>query len=375
MMKLKIALFSALLVFATSAQAGEANYIFNGSIDSLYGYSDVSERFEKKDNNNHWLNNFYLNLGVENQFNSDYKLGLYVDLMAGIDKEMANYNNGDWGQEVYSVLDSPYGRIMLGETYNVAAQFHNGAPDVGALGINNSDIVDFISNPNWVRNKHDTSFETLNSTAMNTDGVAPKVSYITPEIYNTMLGITYVPDSYDRRGLINKYAKYASDDAYIAALYNELDLGFVDVATSVGYGVYHQDDQEFTASISLSRGGWTLGSGYRRSYVDGGDYGITQNSNDPRLPDLFDNYREGQAWDVGVSYEVGPYQVSLSYFNSSADNSDNQDEIIMLSNKYQVDKNIDVYLTAAHVDFEGSNNSLEDNNQGYVFVTGVSINF
>ncbi len=237
MMKLKIALFSALLVFATSAQAGEANYIFNGSIDSLYGYSDVSERFEKKDNNNHWLNNFYLNLGVENQFNSDYKLGLYVDLMAGIDKEMANYNNGDWGQEVYSVLDSPYGRIMLGETYNVAAQFHNGAPDVGALGINNSDIVDFISNPNWVRNKHDTSFETLNSTAMNTDGVAPKVSYITPEIYNTMLGITYVPDSYDRRGLINKYAKYASDDAYIAALYNELDLGFVDVATSVGYGV------------------------------------------------------------------------------------------------------------------------------------------
>lgn len=374
-MKLKLALFSALLIFSNTAQAGETTYIFDGSIDSLYGYSDVSESFEKKDNNNHWLNNFYLNLGVEHQFNSDYKLGLYVDLMAGIDKEIDNYNNGDWGQEVYSIIDSPYGRVMLGETYNVAAQFHQGAPDVGALGINNSDIVNFISNPNWVRDNHETSFETLNSTAMNTDGVAPKVSYITPEIYNTMLGITYVPDSYDRRGLINKYAKYATDDAYIAALYNEIDLGFVDIASSVGYGVYHQDDKEFTAGIQLSRGGWTLGSSYRRSYVDGGDYGITKASDNPRLPELFDNYREGQAWDVGVSYEVGPYQVSLSYFNSSSDNSDNQDEIIMLSNKYQVDKHVDVYLTAAHVDFEGSNHSLEDNNQGYAFVTGVSINF
>ena len=93
------------------------------------------------------------------------------------------------------------------------------------------------------------------------------------------------------------------------------------------------------------------------------------------MPDLFDNYREGKAWDIGLSYEIGPYEVSLSYFKSKADNTSNEDEIIMLSNKYQVDKNIDIYLTAAHVDFEGNNNSVADNNQGYAFVTGLSISF
>lgn len=373
-MKLKYILGAALLLLSTPVQAGETSYIFEGSMDSLYGYSDVSERYEKKDDNNHWLNNFYLNLGVEHRFNDDYKLGLYVDLMAGIDKEIANYNNGNWGQEVYSIVDSPYGRLMLGETYNVAYQFHAGTVDVGALGINNSDIVDFISNPNWTRKKHETSFETLNSTAMNTDGVAPKASYITPEFYHTILGFSYVPDSYDRRGLINKYARYASDDAYIAALYNETDLGFADMAASLGYGVYHRNDNEFTAGVSLSRGGWTLGAGYRHTYVDGDDYRITESSSNPRTPDLFDNYREGKAWNVGLSYEVGPYQVSLSYFNSQADNTGNEDEIIMLSNKYQVNENLDIYLTAAHVDFSGNTHSINDNNQGYAFVTGFSLN-
>ena len=374
-MRLKYLLIAGLMFGAASAYAGETTYIFEGSMDSLYGYSDVSERFEKKDNNNHWLNNFYLNLGVEHEFNDTYKLGVYVDLMAGIDKEIDNFNNGSWGQEVYTTLDTPFGQLAAGETYNVAAQFHTGAPEVGALGINNSDIVDFISNPNWTRKKHKTSFETLNSTAMNTDGVAAKINYITPEIYNTLLGITYVPDSYDRRGLINKYARYASDDAFIAALYNETDLGFADMAVSAGYGVYHRDDKEFTVGMSLSRGGWTLGGSFRKTYVDGDDYTVTETSDNPRLPDLFDNYREGIAWDIGLSYELGPYEVSLSYFKSKADNTSNEDEIIMLSNKYQVDKNIDIYLTAAHVDFEGNNNSVADNNQGYAFVTGLSISF
>ena len=104
-----------------------------------------------------WVNIFSLNLGIEKEFADDYQLGLYADFNAGINKRQDNFNNGDWGQEVYGIMDSPYGRIMLGETYNVAYQFQVGAPRVGAIGLNDSDIVNFMANPNWVKTKHENS--------------------------------------------------------------------------------------------------------------------------------------------------------------------------------------------------------------------------
>lgn len=370
-MKFKSLIFATLLFLPSWAQA-EMSFEVNGNMDALYGYSDLSKEYEYKEDNNNVPTNYNLNTSLQYDFNEDYSASLNLDLMAGTDKELKDYNNGEWGQEVYGIVDSPYGRIMLGETYNVAAQFHNGAPNAGP--VNNSSIVDFISNPNWVRDGKETRFATLNSSSINTDGVAPKVSYITPQIYNTMIGFTYVPDVYDRRGLIDKHAEYADKDAFITSIYNELDLGWFDMTSSLGYADYRDNDKEFSGSINLSRGNWNLGGGYRKTYIDGDEYKIGTSANRPQ-PELFDNYREGQAWDVGVGYEIGPYKVSLSYFNSKAENTDNQDEIIMLANNYQVTKNLNLYLIGAHVDFQGENDNLDNNNKGYAFVTGIGLSF
>ena len=229
-MKLKTLLFSLACFFPALAQASEVEFIYSGRIDSLYGYSVPAGRYKHNDHRDHWINLFSLNLGLEKEFNADYSAGLYADLNAGINKRQDNFNNGDWGQEIYGIIDSPYGRIMLGETYNTAYQFQIGAPRAGAIGLNDSDIVNFMANPNWVKTKHATAYRTLNSTSMNTDGVAPKISYITPEIYGTMFGFSYAPDSYDRRGLVNKFARYADDSAYVFSLYTEQDLGFADMS-------------------------------------------------------------------------------------------------------------------------------------------------
>lgn len=374
-MKTTILVLLGALFATTSALAGEWNFEAGGNADALYGYSDVESRYESLDQNNSTPSEVNVNLSAEYSFNEEYKTGLYLDLMAGGDKQVKNFNQGAWGEEAYGVFDSPYGRIMLGQTYNVAYQFGVGAPSVGPLGVNNSRIVDFITNPNWERDSKSASFRTLNSTDINTDGTAPKVTYITPEFYNTMLGFTYVPDSYSRSGLINKYADYDNKDAYILGLYNSFEIYGVDVAASLGYGEFLDDDKELSAGLSLSRGGWTLGGSYRRTYVDGGDYPLNVVSNQERTPDLFDSYREGYAWNVGISYEIGPYQVGLSYFNAKADHSDNEDKIVQLSNSYQINKYVDVYLIAAHVDYRGSSKNIYDNNKGYAFVSGIGINF
>ena len=374
-MKLKTLLFSLACFFPALAQASEVEFIYSGRIDSLYGYNVPAGRYKHNDHRDHWINLFSLNLGLEKEFNADYSAGLYADLNAGINKRQDNFNNGDWGQEIYGIIDSPYGRIMLGETYNTAYQFQVGAPRAGAIGLNDSDIVNFMANPNWVKTKHATAYRTLNSTSMNTDGVAPKISYITPEIYGTMFGFSYAPDSYDRRGLVNKFARYADDSAYVFSLYTEQDLGFADMSAALGYGIFNQDDKDFTAGISFYKGGWTLGASYRKTYVDGGDFAVTGQSDNPRLPDWFDNYREGQPWDIGLGYEIGPYQAALSYLHSEAENTDNQDDIIMLSNQYQLNKYVDLYLIGAQVNFRGATKAVSGNNKGYTVVTGIGLHF
>lgn len=374
-MKLIPAALALLFAFAGTVQAGETEFSYDARIDSLYGYNFPANKYKHRDHRGHWVNTFYLNTAIEHSFNNDYSASLHLDLMAGINKRQDNFNNGDWGQEVYGIFDTPFGRLMLGETYNVAAQFHVGAPSAGAFGLNDSDVVNYLDNPNWVKTKHETAYRTLNSTTMNTDGVAAKISYISPEFYQTYFGFTFTPDSYDRRGLVNKFAPYADDKAYVFSLYHERDLGFADLSASLGYGIFNQDDKELTAGLSLYKGGWTVGGSYRKTYVDGGDFPVAKSSDNPRLPELFDNYREGQAWDIGVGYEIGPYKVALSYLRSKADNTDNRDEIILLSNQYQLNKNIDLYLAGAQVNFRGADKDLDDNNKGYAVMAGVGLHF
>lgn len=375
-MKLKITILTIwALLFPQLSQAGDVEYIYSGRMDSLYGYNLPSNRYKHNTPRDRMMYNLSLNLGAEREFAEDYRLGMYVDINAGINRLQYNLNNGSWGQEVYGILDMPYGRLMLGETYNVAYQFQVGAPRVGAFGLDDSDIVNFMINPNWTKTKHTTAYRTLNSTSMNTDGVAPKISYITPEVYHTVFGVSFAPDTYDRRGLVNKFAKYADNNAYVFSLSNEQDLGFADMTAALGYGIFNQDDKEITAGLSFYKGGWTLGASYRKTYVDGGDVKITKHSANPRLPDFFDNYREGQAWDIGLKYEIGPFQAALSYLHSEADNTANQDDIVLLSGQYQLNKYTDLYLAGARVNFRGATKMPEDSNKGYTVLAGVGLHF
>lgn len=360
------------LIMPFSVLASEWEFDIGGKTKALYGYTDTSKRFEKQNDNNHGIGYGEINLSANYTSDSEeYSLGVYADIIGGIDRELQDYNQGRWGEEIYGILDTPYGQLMLGQTFNVASQFHQGAPAVGALKSGN-DVVDFISNPNWKRNAHQTKFATLNTTYINTDGVAPKISYITPEIYGTAIGFSFVPDIYNRRGLINKHAPYANQEGYIGSVYTTQEFAGFNLDASVAFARFQDNDNEFSASLLLQYGNWSLGGGWRKTYIDGEEHIAIS---DYRLPYMFDAYREGYAWDFGVGYKIGPYQASLSYFESKAKNFSNQDKIWMFSNQYQLNRHMDIYLAAAHVDFEGYNSDTTNNNQGWAFVTGIGLNF
>ena len=140
----------------------------------------------------------------------------------------------------------------------------------------------------------------------------------------------------------------------------------------MGYAKFHDDDKEISASIKAIYGNWSIGGGYRKTYIDGQD-NQGNNNISASTPSAYDDYREGQAYDIGLGYEFGPIQTSLTYFESKADGAESKDEIITASAQYQLDKYIDVYLSAAHVDFQGDDN-INDNNKGYTFVVGLEMN-
>ncbi len=355
---LKSVAAASILLIPAQAFAGDVEYGISGSAQGLYGYSDVAERYEKEDDNNDWKGKAEVNLFLEKEFDEDTKLGLYLDVMKGFNKGQKDYNNGDWGKELYTTADTAYGRLMLGETYNVGYQFYQGLNNLGDI-----DASSFISNPNWDRGRHKASYKTLNTAALNTDGVAPKATYITPEIYSTYAGVTYVPNIYNRRGLVDVHAPYDDEDGYVLALLNQQSFGSIDVSSSLAYAEYGGDDKEYSASISVYRAGWTLAGGFRKTYIDGNKHNIAA--------DLSDNYREGKAYDLGIGYEIGPYEVALTYYNAKADNTDNEDKLFVLSNKYQYNKYLDFYLAAAHVEYQGEDKTVDNNSKGYTFITGV----
>jgi len=365
-----VVLFSMIPYFVQA----EWDYEISGSATGLYGFSALEHRFRKFEHHHQGTGDFQVNTAAIYTYNDDYSLSLNADFMGGIDHNLKNYSQGTWGEEVYAIMDAPAGRLMIGQTSNVAAQFHQGAPVVGALTTNNSRIVDFISNPNWTRNKKTTSFATLNSTAINTDGTAPKVSYISPEFYNTLVGFSYVPDAYSRTGLVNKFAKYSRKDGYVGSIYHNLDIGWGELSASVSYATYHNDDKEFSAGAQLRTGGWTVGGSWHKTYIDGRDSRLNSLSLD-RTPYLFDNYREGQAWDFGISYEIGPYTTSLAYFDAKADRTRNRSQILLYSNQYQINKYLDFYLGGGYVRFRGNTRQVADNRTGWVAITGLSLNF
>ncbi|MFI3242216.1 MAG: porin [Alphaproteobacteria bacterium] len=325
----------ALILLPTIANAQTFDYSIQAK--SLYGYST-------QDNKSHLPTNLDLNLSYTYDITT-----FYLDINTAFDKANKDYNQGSWGEEFYAIIDTETkGQFQIGQMYNVAKQFYSGSQNELDY-----DISDFVTNSSWQRNNSITKFSTFNTTAINTDGVAPKISYITPEFYNSYLGFSYTPDSYNRRGLTNKEAK----EGYISSILNYQDWGAIDIETSLSYAYFEDLDKEYSASIKFSYGNWSLMGGYRKSDSIGDN--ITIN----------DGYRNATAYDIGFGYEIGPYKALASYLNTKSNTFDYTEEIYSLNQSFQYNKYLDIYLIGAYTNYNN-----QENKEGYTFITGIKIN-
>lgn len=348
------------------AQGFETDYSIN--FDNYYGYSDYQEKYRDMYKANTFNTSLNLYGRMSYEFNSDYKSSLVGYFMVDSVKEVENYNQGYWGQEVYLLNETSFGDISIGQNYNVAYQFAVGAPNVGQYSVNNSNIVNFINNPNWYNKDDNGSYKTLNSTYINTDGASAKISYVTPEFYGINIGATYIPKVNSQAGLVSSQAEYEGDGGYVLGGYGYWDISGYDLETSIGFADFENNDKEYSAGISVYRKGWTLGASYRKTKTSSRDYTIDEET-------LFDAYRNGYAYNVGISYEIGPIITGLSYFKSISDISKNENEIISFSNSYQYNKYVGLSFTASKLRAKGENDDVSNNNDGYAFILGLELSY
>lgn len=351
---------------ASPACAGTLKTDYALELNNYYGYTDYAKPYNRlhKQNNLNSSLNAYGRLTYE--FNREYAASLIGYFMIDSAKEVENYNQGIWGEEVYVLAETPFGEFSAGQNYNVAYAFAVGAPNVGAWRVNNTDLVNFITNPNWYKKGGRMSYKTLNSTYINTDGASPKVSYVTPEWQGMKLGATFVPETYSQSGLVAKDAPYKDKSAYILGAYGSWDVFGYELETSLGFADFDKNDKEYSAGISIYRKGWTLGASYRKTETSDSAYALDK-------ANLYDAYREGLAYNVGLSYAIGPFTTGIAYFDSKADHSGNHDKIISFSNSWQYNKYVGFSLTAAHLESKGADSLPENNAKGYAFIFGLEL--
>lgn len=364
-MRTKLLILS-LFICPTIAFAGSFDYEYDASLNNYYGYTDYTKNYNKL----HKQNNFNSSLNLFGrafyEFNEKYTTSLIGYFMIDSAKDVENYNQGKWGEEIYLLTETPFGDVSLGQDNNVAYNFSVGAPNVGAYHVNNTELVNFITNPNWHKKGHNASYKTLNSTYINTDGVSMKANYVTPEILGIKVGATYIPKTYSQSGLVAKQAEYKDEEAYILGAYGGWNIWDYELETSLGFADYDKNDREYSAGFSVYHKGWTLGASYRKTETGANDYNLNEDS-------LFDSYREGRAYNIGISYTFGPLTTGISYFDSKAEKAHNRDKITSFSNKYQYNKNAAFSLTLAHLKSIGEDNLIKNNSEGFAFIFGLEL--
>ena len=232
------------------ALAGHREFDASGLAGAYYGISETKDIGSVDNLANRWVTRADASFKSDYVFQKEHRLGLRADTTLIFKAHDRSRRDGEWRFFPYLTDDSSWGNFKLGYVYNAAYQLHQGARDITFLGVEATNLVYFLSNPNWANKTKSVKFATPKSVAMINDGRAPKLSYITPWLGNTKFGFSYTPDNAHRRGMVSRYTDYEKTmDGYVWAMQNKWQLSSSVLYTSAGYGIFNRTDKEASVGV------------------------------------------------------------------------------------------------------------------------------
>ncbi|GAB3122174.1 porin [Novispirillum itersonii] len=287
--------------------------------------------------------------------------------------ESGGRSMADVSDEYSITLSGKFGAIKAGADDNALAMIHSNAPRVGGRLFDGGAVGGDVMVGNYVVKPTNFDDSFFGDTAIDTNGDAESVSYISPSVAGFTFGASYVPnvsagDDQPGNTLTNNTQV---SDAYGAGIGYKGEIGAVSVAADIGWltadtGNDINNHNEYQAGLNVGYAGFTVGGAYRAVRRDAS----AVNARDPNA----------NLWEIGASYETGPYGVSLVYISGNQKKTTNiaDDKIrsAELAGEYKMGPGVSLVGGIAYVSFDGEGTAATGaDNKGWVAATGLSLTF
>ncbi len=278
---------------AMPASAAEWSMRVGGFMEQYVAYADVDANFagdfdgvDSKQDAEIW---FMPSITLDNGL----KFGANVQLEA--------LTNSDQIDEAHMIITGSFGQIYLGSENSAGYKMTYAAPDVSFINLNSGSTTMFIP---WSGNGagDDLFRRTLTTTYLENSGNndSQRFTYFSPRFSGLQVGVSYARD-----GNQDSNAQLDGDvglrDIFDIGANFVRSFGDFDIAVSGRWGTA---DDHVGSDATIWSGGLNLGFG---GFTIGGSY-AEQNNNEHV-------FRDGEAYDLGVSYETGPWGFSFTYFH------------------------------------------------------------
>jgi len=385
-MKKLLVASTALVAVAAVSSANAADPIkvsVGGYMNQYVGYVDQDEDGQQK------FAEVNINSETELYFRGSTKLDNGLTIGVNIDRYSDRNDNS--GDDVFlSISGDSLGTVKIGQTKGAAYGLSHAAPNV-ALGNNDGDVEDWINDTVVQSNQTHTASES-------NDG--QKIVYLTPNFGGVQAGISY---GLDRNSAAIESAVDVggsggcttvasanntttttcnqNDTAMDAGIAYNGDFNGVSIGADVTYqrnfnggttgveagtGLKIEDRSAVRGGLSVAVAGFTVGGSYRDT-----DNELSKENTD------------SNGWDLGVSYETGPYAVSLSYLSLEEEDGtvNKQTDTVdswVLSGSYDLGAGVTAVGSVFGAEFDDASVTTANNtndNEGFGVVAGLQVSF
>ncbi len=269
-------------------------------------------------------------------------------------------------------LAGSFGRVELGDQHG-ASELVVFAPTVGIGQINGSydDYIPATARATALNDRGDHTFTALDT------GTSTKITYYTPKFSGFQAGVSYAPETDTGENVVFVDDSTVNDNVEIGLGY---DGEFNNVMVKVG-GTYvmgsatagNEDLSAWTLGAQVGYNGFRFGGGY----TDNGDSNSAAGASDDDIT----------SWNVGATYENGPWGVGVSYLDVDFDDNNSAGSLgavgsagtggdytaWVLGGTYTVAPGLSVGADLAF--FDRNANGTVNDQDGYVLVTDVTAAF